>query len=243
MIDNRAGIMKHEEIPLIKNLCDRKFGIGADGLILIEDHPEHDFEMIYYNPDGTQSLCGNGSRCAVKFARSLGLIGSKTTFLTIQGPLFAIVRGDRVHLRMPDVKGISTTLHDDLFLHTGSPHYVRFVGNVHEINVNQEGIVVRYHPEFGPEGTNVNFVQREAKPDHIFVRTYERGVESETLSCGTGVTASALAAGLGMKSGIIHIQTLGGSLEVQFEQVHKGVFRNIYLIGPAEKVFEGVIEV
>jgi diaminopimelate epimerase len=199
--------------------------------------------MVYYNPDGSQSLCGNGSRCAVKFAMALGIVGLETTFLTIEGPLFAKVRGDLIQLRMPDVERISPAMQNGLFLHTGSPHFVRFVDNVHGINVYKEGKALRYHKEFSPGGTNVNFVQWEAKPDRIIVRTYERGVENETLSCGTGVTASALATGSEMTSGKIHIKTLGGNLEVWFEQVEKGVFRNIYLIGPAEKVFEGTVDV
>lgn len=243
LIDNRTGVVHREDIHLIKKLCDRKFGIGSDGLILIERHPEYDFDMVYFNPDGSQSLCGNGSRCAVKFALSLGIIGSETTFLTIEGPLFAKVKGKLIHLRMPDVVGLSSTLQNDLFLNTGSPHYVRFVHHVRDVNVYQEGKAIRYHEEFSPSGTNVNFVERGSRPDHIIVRTYERGVENETLSCGTGVTASALAAGSGMKSGKIHVNTLGGNLEVHFEQVEKGVYRDIYLIGPAEKVFEGTIEV
>jgi len=241
MIDNRRGIFNHSDLELIARLCDRKFGIGSDGLILIEEHSKYDFEMIYINPDGSKSLCGNGSRCAVMFAHHLNMIEFETTFLTIEGPLHAIIENDLVHLRMPDVSNI-TTIKEDLFLHTGSPHYVRFVENVENYSVLETGKQIRESNEFAPEGTNVNFVQLKNKGE-IFVRTYERGVENETLSCGTGVTASALAFGKNLKKGKVKIMTLGGGLTVRFEQVQEGVFQNIYLIGPAEKVFDGSVSV
>lgn len=242
MVDNRNGVFDHNNLELIARLCDRKFGIGSDGLILIEDHSDYDFEMIYINPDGSKSLCGNGSRCAVRFAYDLNLIDVKTTFLTIEGPLHAIIENKLVHLRMPDVSSIVPTEKEDLFLNTGSPHYIRFVENVESYNVFQTGKEIRDSNEFAPEGTNVNFVQMKNK-DEIFVRTYERGVENETLSCGTGVTASALAFGMNSKKGEVKIMTLGGELVVRFEQVQKGMFQNIFLIGPAEKVFEGTLEI
>jgi diaminopimelate epimerase len=240
MIDNRKGVFDYNNFELIERLCDRKFGIGSDGLILIEDHPDYDFEMIYINPDGSKSLCGNGSRCAVRFARDLNLIDNKTTFLTIEGPLHAIIEKKLIHLGMPDVKNIISTKKEDLFLNTGSPHYVRFVEDVEGYDVFQTGREIRESNEFAPDGTNVNFVQMKNKGE-IFVRTYERGVENETLSCGTGVTASALAFAKKIKKGEVKIKTLGGELNVRFEQVQKGVFQNIYLIGPAEKVFEGIV--
>jgi diaminopimelate epimerase len=242
MIDNRNSIFNKKDFQFIHALCDRKFGIGADGLILIEDHPQYDFEMIYINPDGSQSLCGNGSRCAVMFASELGIISNETTFLTIEGPLYACIKEKMIHLKMPDVDGIKYTEHNDMFINTGSPHYVRFVKNVQHTDVNFTGRTIRNSKEFQPEGTNVNFVQVEDS-QQIFVRTFERGVENETLSCGTGVTASALAMGRELEKGQIDIKTLGGHLAVQFDQVEKGRFTNIYLIGPAEKVFEGQIEV
>jgi diaminopimelate epimerase len=241
MIDNRELIFDRKDLDLVRKLCHRKFGIGSDGLILIENNLEFDFDMIYFNPDGSQSLCGNGSRCAVMFARSLGIVEDSTNFLTIEGPLEAKIRNNKIHLQMPDVNGITITHHRDLFIHTGSPHYIQFVTDVHTINVVQAGKEIRYSPEFMPGGTNVNFVQQTG-PGHIFVRTYERGVENETLSCGTGVTASALAAGSALENGELHVQTQGGSLAVQFRQEEKGQFRNIILIGPAEKVFDGVID-
>ena len=242
MIDNRNGIFDQNDIDLVARLCHRKFGIGSDGLILIEDHPEYDFEMIYINPDGSKSLCGNGSRCAVRFAHDLNLISHETTFLTIEGPLHAFMQNKLVHLRMPDVTDLLITEKRDLFLNTGSPHYVRFVENVKDYNVIQTGKEIRESYEFAPGGTNVNFVQPK-NDGGIFVRTYERGVENETLSCGTGVTASALVYGRNHEKGEVKITTLGGELTVRFEQVRDGEFQNIYLIGPAEKVFEGIAEV
>lgn len=237
MIDNRQSVFDRNDISLIERLCDRKFGIGADGLILIEDHQPHDFHMIYFNPDGTQSLCGNGSRCAVMFAHSLGIIRKEAEFLTIEGTLTAFIEEQRVHLRMPDVKGYSSHA-DDLFLDTGSPHFIRFVDHVEGIDVYKKGKEIRHRMEFGPGGTNVNFVEKRSD-DHIYVRTYERGVENETLSCGTGVTAAALATGLRSEKGHVRIDTRGGELMVSFEADGKGGFTNIFLIGPAEKVFEG----
>ncbi len=240
MIDNRNGVFDQNQNELIGRLCNRKFGIGSDGMILIEDHSDYDFEMIYINPDGSKSLCGNGSRCAVMFAHNLGLIELETTFLTIEGPLHAFIDNELVHLSMPDVTTIRSTQDQDFFLNTGSPHYVRFVENVDRYDVFRKGKKIRESKEFMPDGTNVNFVQLQNN-GKIFVRTYERGVENETLSCGTGVTASALVTGRNSKKGKVDIVTLGGNLTVRFEQVQEGVFKNIFLIGPAEKVFEGTV--
>jgi diaminopimelate epimerase len=240
MIDNRQSVFDKTDVDLIKQLCHRKFGIGADGLIFIEDHEKHDFNMIYFNPDGTQSLCGNGSRCAVKYANSLGMIGDEAVFLTVDGALNAYLRDNMVYLKMPDVKGYS--LHaQDYFIDTGSPHYIQFVDHVEILDVYKRGKDIRYRTEFQPDGTNVNFVEKKAD-DHIYVRTYERGVEDETLSCGTGVTAAALATGIKKEKGSVVIETRGGNLRVDFESDGEGGFRQIFLIGPAEKVFEGKID-
>jgi diaminopimelate epimerase len=241
MIDNRGHHFPVEELSLISSLCHRKFGIGADGLILVQGHEIYDFEMIYYNPDGTQSLCGNGSRCAVMFSHALGIIQDKTTFLTIEGPLFAEIRDSRVHLKMPDVKGVFYH-QEDLFLNTGSPHYVRFVPDADKVDVYHSGKEIRYSQKFHPAGTNVNFVQKTGKGS-LYVRTYERGVENETLSCGTGVTASALALGLNENQDYVFIKTRGGDLEVSFKSDGFGIFTDIFLIGPAEKIFTGQIEI
>ncbi len=241
MIDNRKGWIDKENIALVKKLCDRKFGIGSDGLILIENHGTCDFEMIYYNPDGSKSLCGNGSRCAVKFANQLKIIGDKTLFMTIDGPLDAYIQENLVQLKMPDVRGVSHH-GDDLYIHTGSPHFIKFVDQIDSINVVKQGRDIRYRSDFAPEGTNVNFVQR-LDGNSIFVRTYERGVEDETLSCGTGVTASALAAARNEQKGTVDIETRGGKLRVSFRSTGEGGYKDIYLTGPAEKVFDGVIHI
>lgn len=239
MVDNRNHLIDRSNLDLIKQLCDRKFGIGSDGLILIENHRSHDFEMVFFNPDGSQSLCGNGSRCAVKYANSLGIIDNEANFLTIEGPLYAFLKNDLVHLKMPDVSKV-TPFDGDWFIHTGSPHYVRQVSDVEQVDVQADGRSIRYCSDFGDGGTNVNFMQL-LDHQHIFVRTYERGVENETLSCGTGVTASALAIGFESGKGPVKISTRGGELSVDFEKLESGGFTNIYLIGPAEKVFEGAI--
>ncbi len=232
----------------IKSICDRRFGVGADGIMLIEPHAELDFNLQYYNSDGTQSLCGNGSRAAVSFASSLGLINGKTTFNAYDGPHDAeLVDPNYVRLRMNDVTVISA-VGDDLFIHTGSPHYVRFVDDAQAVNVYQEGKRIRYSEPYKPGGTNVNFVQLLGR-DSIFVRTYERGVEDETLSCGTGVTAAALAASFRNQRSPIMIKTLGGDLSVDFKYVdpsegsgHAGMFTDVFLSGPAKMVYKGELE-
>jgi len=241
MIDNREGQFKNQYRSQIKHFCDRKFGIGSDGLILIENHPEYDFEMKYFNPDGTQSLCGNGSRCAVMYSQSLNIINDKTTFFTIEGPLYAEIVDQIVSIKMPEVSGYSN-FNEDIFIDTGSPHYVCFVHDIDKVDVFNVGKDIRNLEKFSPAGTNVNFVQK-IEENQIFVRTYERGVENETLSCGTGVTASALAVGLKNNQKHIYIKTRGGELQVKFEPDGLGGFTNIYLIGPAKKVFNGWIAV
>ncbi|GAB3198819.1 diaminopimelate epimerase [Pontibacter aydingkolensis] len=241
MVDNRKLAFPASDKAFVKHLCDRRTGIGADGLILLQDHPDYDFEMVYFNADGRLgSMCGNGARCTVRFARALGVIEDVACFLAADGEHQASVERDLIHLKMNDVKGVEF-VGNDYFLNTGSPHYIRFVDNLENLDVYEEGRAIRYNKRFKSEGTNVNFVQR-LSDDEIFVRTYERGVEDETLSCGTGVTAAALVAGmLGMESPI-KVKTLGGNLEVVFEQDEEGEgFKYIYLIGPAKQVFTGAI--
>jgi diaminopimelate epimerase len=240
LIDNRERkiIITSEQIV---RLCDRKFGIGADGLILIDPSASADFSVNYYNSDGSQSLCGNGSRAAVHFAAQLGLLKNKTAFDAYDGHHEAeLLQNDIVRLRMNDVASMHHT-NDELFLNTGSPHVIRFVDGVDRYPVYDEGKAIRYSEPYKPAGTNVNFVELQGD-NTIFVRTYERGVENETLSCGTGVTAAALAAATKGYNAPVAINTPGGSLSVEFKTGQAGTFTDIYLIGPAKMVFEGTLE-
>ena len=238
MIDDRAESFDLRAHKLIALLCHRKFGIGADGLILIRNHSEADFEMIYYNSDGNRtSLCGNGSRCAVQFANQLGIITGACTFMTVEGILDGKIEDNLIHIKMPDVKEAETHS-DHFFLNTGSPHHICHVSNVEKHDVFHEGRKIRNGAPYFKKGTNVNFVELISKSE-IFVRTYERGVEDETLSCGTGVIAAALVQGLEGASSPVKVKTLGGNLQISFEKDTAGGFRNIYLIGPAVQVFKG----
>lgn len=245
MIDNRTLQLSKNDTNLIHSLCDRKFGIGADGLILLEnsDDVREDFKMVYFNADGKESsMCGNGGRCIVAFAAYLGIVRNKAYFTAIDGVHEAVLENDLVGLQMIDVKGI-TEKDKAVFLQTGSPHHVIFSEEVDEIDVRKEGAAVRYSPEYiNAGGTNVNFVSRI--DDATFkVRTYERGVEDETLSCGTGVTAVALAAYATGRTGAttVHLQTPGGHLAVRFTPGDGG-FNDIWLTGPAKMVFKGEVE-
>ncbi|MEO6302509.1 MAG: diaminopimelate epimerase [Bacteroidia bacterium] len=244
LIDNRLN-----EISLtneqVKFLCDRRFGIGADGLMLLELEPGSDFKMVYYNSDGNpSSMCGNGGRCITAFAKHLGIIDNKAKFLAIDGLHEASIdENEIVSLKMQDVKNVEIG-EDYFYLNTGSPHFVQVVKDVEACDVKKMGALIRYNERFKEEGTNVNFIER--LEDNLFVRTYERGVEDETYSCGTGVTAAALVAAIkGISNGKNNclIKTLGGNLEVTFERVLEQNFYNIWLIGPAQKVFKGTIDI
>ncbi len=240
MIDDRKQQFNENNEVLIAHLCDRRFGVGADGLILLRRHAETDFEMIYFNADGRlASLCGNGSRCAVHFANFLGIIDEKTTFKTVEGNLDAYILYGLIHLRMPDVVNIQMT-GDHFLIKTGSPHYICFVDEIENLNVYEQGREIRYSKPFAKEGINVNFV-KPISDSEIFVRTYERGVEDETLSCGTGVTASAIAYSLKNAKSPVNIKTPGGDLQISFRKMNDQKFTDIYLIGPAQQVFEGTI--
>lgn len=247
ILDNRDLRRKFSKAE-IERICDRRFGVGADGLMLIEPDSNLDFNLVYYNSDGSQSLCGNGSRAAVAFAATLGLVNGKTSFNAYDGLHEAVLLPNgEVRLRMSDVSGIEQKT-ADFFINTGSPHYVRFVENVKDYEVFTTGREIRYSEEFKPGGTNVNFVQLLGD-NAIFVRTYERGVENETLSCGTGVTAAALAASFRGYKSPITIKTLGGQLSVEFTPVdfdantgQAGTFANVFLVGPAKMVFSGELE-
>ncbi|TAE13338.1 MAG: diaminopimelate epimerase [Bacteroidetes bacterium] len=241
MIDDRSMSFPAQDRAYIARLCDRRFGVGADGLILIQHAEGYDFRMVYFNADGGEgSMCGNGGRCTVRFAQQLGIIETQTRFIAVDGEHEARIEGERIYLKMQDVQDIEPTS-EYIFLNTGSPHTVTFVRDLANFDVTTAGKAIRYNARFAEKGTNVNFVEKVGEQT-IFVRTYERGVEAETYSCGTGVTACALVSCL--QQGIaspINIKTLGGDLQVSFESAGKSGFRNIYLAGPAEKVFEGTI--
>lgn len=227
----------------IKELCNRRFGIGADGLMLLNRREGYDFEMKYYNSDGRESsMCGNGGRCLVKFAHSVGIHKTKYNFIAIDGPHEATIEDNGwVFLKMQDVNGIKR-IFGDYVLNTGSPHYVKSVVDVMHYDVVKNGREIRNSSDFKKEGINVNFV--EAGERSIFVRTYERGVEDETLSCGTGVTASALV-NAHNENGFnrVEVKTPGGNLAVEFDKYDDDIFKNIWLCGPAEMVFRGEIDI
>jgi diaminopimelate epimerase len=240
LFDNRDGRLGELGQERIQRLCHRRFGIGADGLMLLGLQEGHDFTMRYYNADGLPgTMCGNGARCMVRFAYDLGIHRTEYPFLAADGPHTAELDiNGTVRLRMKDVDAVET-IQQDYVLDTGSPHYVKFVNNVRQQDVTKEGRSIRNGKRFAAEGINVNFV--ETINDHtIFVRTYERGVEDETYSCGTGVTASALMSAhneVGFNQ--VDIQTIGGRLSVEYDKIDETRFRNIWLNGPAQFVFKG----
>ncbi|EDP96190.1 diaminopimelate epimerase [Kordia algicida OT-1] len=241
LVDNRHDIFPKNNTKLIRKLCDRKFGIGADGLILLENDETYDFKMIYYNADGNEStMCGNGGRCMVAFANFLGVIQQETTFIAIDGTHYASIEADVVNLQMQDVTTIEN--HDEhVFLDTGSPHHVTFKEEISQFDIKKEGAAIRYGAPYFEEGTNVNFVKKLSETE-FRVRTYERGVEDETLSCGTGVTAVALAMHhlQETSANTVTLQVEGGSLEVSFEKEATS-YKNIFLKGKATQVFKGEI--
>jgi diaminopimelate epimerase len=243
ILDNRNWSFTALTPERIRSLCDRRYGVGADGLMLLNPHTGYDFEMKYYNSDGRESsMCGNGGRCLVKFAYDQGIHKNEYRFIAVDGPHQAEIDDEGiVSLKMKDVRVIEEN-RGDFILDTGSPHYVKMVGDVMEMDVYQSGMDIRYSSEFAKEGINVNFVEQK-RPDEIIVRTYERGVEDETLSCGTGVTASALACYHNeMGYNYVKVITKGGKLTVKFDRTGENSFENIWLCGPAVKVFEGDAE-
>ncbi|MES2417900.1 MAG: diaminopimelate epimerase [Bacteroidota bacterium] len=243
VIDHRVSPLKNIDNNLIKQLCDRRFGIGADGLMFLLQHENYDFEMVYYNADGNLgSMCGNGGRCIVAFAKYLGIIENETNFLAVDGPHYAKItaEGNWVNLQMIDVNSIAKD-GNAFVLNTGSPHYVEEVTDLEEMDVFTAGKNIRNNETYKKDGINVNFIAH--KGDHLFVRTFERGVEDETYACGTGVTAVALAMAKHLhQSGHIEtpIKALGGRLQVNFDYDGEK-FTNVFLCGPAEKVFEGLL--
>jgi diaminopimelate epimerase len=223
----------------VAHLCHRHFGIGADGLIQLRKKNGFDFEMVYYNSDGnTSSMCGNGGRCISQFAKDLGLVNHNAEFLASDGPHIAKFVNDGIELKMIDTT-MPEKFQNDFILNTGSPHYLQFVDNVRAFNVVEIGAKIRYNEAFKDKGINVNFIE-VIGDNTIFVRTYERGVENETLSCGTGVTAAALtfASSRNKKLVDVSVQTLGGSLNVKFQPKENG-FETVWLCGSAIKTFEG----
>lgn len=242
IVDNRLQHISKNDTTRIAELCDRRFGIGADGFILLENDSEADFKMVYFNADGNESsMCGNGGRCITAFAQHLGLINNDTTFTAIDGLHHAKIEGNIVHLQMQDVAAIDV-FEDHLFLDTGSPHHVEMVSAIDDFNVKSHGAKIRYGDPYGNAGSNVNFVEQISE-NTFAVRTYERGVEDETMSCGTGVTAVAIAMHEKAKTRAksVDLKTPGGDLRVTFEKADKG-YKNVWLIGPATQVFKGELE-
>ncbi len=244
ILDNRSGNYTELSPVQIALLCDRHKGIGADGLILIHADSKSDFYMQYFNSDGNEStLCGNGGRCAVAFAYEKEIIKNSTTFSAVDGLHTAIYTSPlKVKLEMNDVAEFYQS-GTAIITNTGSPHYVQLVEDVDSIDVQKEGAAVRYSDAFKPGGLNVNFVQKE-DTTHYKIRTYERGVEGETLACGTGTVAAALAmhyTKVSAEGTELHFKALGGNLTVTFEKT-AGRYHSIFLIGPAAFVFSGSIE-
>lgn len=242
MVDDRNNSFPVSQ-AFISKLCNRYFGIGGDGLILLQNDSGADFKMVYFNSDGREStMCGNGGRCVVRFAQQLGLIQNNATFNAIDGMHEAIIEENKIHLKMTDVPEVFANM-DFVFLNTGSPHHVEFVKDVEKVDVNKIGSRIRYGSPYFEEGTNVNFIEITSE-NSLNIRTYERGVEGETLACGTGVTAAAIAAfetGR-LKVNEVNVKAAGGDLSVKFERNLSGRYENIWLTGPAEFVFEGTLK-
>ncbi len=245
LVDNRNNAVNHHHPELIARLCDRRFGIGGDGAMFLQNKAGYDFEMVYYNADGQpSSMCGNGGRCIVAFAKFLGIIDGETNFLAVDGLHYAKISasGDWVSLQMIDVDTVNKD-GEAYVLNTGSPHYIELVEGLKEKDVYTDGYKIRHNNTYNEKGINVNFV--EPMTEGYFVRTFERGVEDETYACGTGVTAAALAmAKHNQQSGSINtpIKVLGGDLNIRFNYDGKK-FSEIFLEGPAVKVFEGEVGV
>jgi diaminopimelate epimerase len=240
IIDDRGGNFVPGDSDLIRRLCDRRFGVGADGLILVSLHDRADFEMRYFNANGRLgSMCGNGARCAAHFALKKGIAGPKTLFQAYDGIHEAEISGDTVRLRMADV-GEYRIIEGNYFIDTGSPHYIVFTAGLDGVDVEAEGRKLRWSPLFAPGGTNVNFV--ETTSDGLSVRTFERGVEAETWACGTGVTAAAIVSALqgGFSKGPVTVRARGGTLKVEFD-IQADRIKDIWLTGPATFVFKGTI--
>jgi diaminopimelate epimerase len=242
IIDNRSGFFNSENSGLINKLCDRRFGIGADGLMLISGSRQFDYVMKYFNSDGFEgSMCGNGGMCSADFTIRSGIAGNRLSFKAVDGIHYASSADNIIRLSMNDVKE-PQIINGNYFIDTGSPNYVIIRKNIDGIDINDEGKKIRLAEEFAPGGTNVNFV--EIIGEGIYVRTFEKGVEQETLSCGTGAIASAIVSVLAghFDINIIPVKTIGGDLSVSFRVSGKDI-SDIWLSGPATFVFSGEIEV
>lgn len=244
LIDNRALSLAHNLHETFKLWCDRRFGVGADGVILIENSDEADFRMVYFNANGYEgSMCGNGGRCAVHFTKSLGIINDSTTFMAVDGLHLAKINGDLVELKMGDVTHIET-LGQEYFIDTGSPHHICFVDDLDAVDTYAKGKAIRTSARYVEKGTNVNFAEIDGDAS-CKVSTFERGVEDLTLSCGTGVTAVAIAmlAKRNSDAGEYSIVTdnQGGQLSVSLRKVSENVYENIWLMGPAGVSFTGTL--
>lgn len=249
LIDNRTLEFSGLTQQQIEFICHRNFGIGADGLMLLEPSEKHHFKMVYFNSDGRESsMCGNGGRCITAFAHKLGLFENECTFEAIDGLHKAIQQHEsEVKLEMIDVNSLEQISANEFYLNTGSPHYVVNNCDLKNLNLITEAHKIRYNNRFKEEGTNVNFISGGPKPNQLQIRTYERGVENETLACGTGVTAAAIAFAVHTKTiqnghNSYSIQAVGGDLTVDFHFDSKH-FTNIWLTGPATFVFKGSITI
>lgn len=242
IIDDRENIFPINQV-LIERLCDRRFGIGADGLILLQNELGYDFKMVYFNSDGNEStMCGNGGRCIAKFSHDIGISYKYNCFLAIDGPHdFSITKDGLVKLKMKDINAIEKA-GDDYIMDTGSPHYVQFLADIEKLEIVDEARKIRYNDRFKDKGINVNFVSKIN--DSLYLRTYERGVEDETFSCGTGTVAAAIsiAEKYNLNSGKSELNTKGGKLWVYYKK-NAHFYSEIWLEGSAEWVFEGSVEI
>lgn len=243
ILDNRDNSYDKITKENINLMCDRKFGIGADGLMLMNKKEGYDFEMIYFNADGNPgTMCGNGGRCMVQFAHDMGIHKYTYNFLASDGPHQAEIDiSNQIRLKMIDVNDVED--HSTFaILNTGSPHFVKYVTDILKVDVVATGREIRNSKQFVEEGINVNFIET-LEDDSIYVRTYERGVENETLSCGTGVTACALMSANNMLGfNKVNVITQGGNLNVEFIKKSEKYFSDIWLCGPAKFVFKGEFE-
>lgn len=241
IIDQRNNLFELKT-DQISELCDRRFGIGADGLIYLRNKEGYDFQMIYFNSDGREStMCGNGGRAICRFAADEGIIDKKTHFLAIDGEHEAFINDNEVSLEMINVSSIEES-GSDFILNTGSPHYVIFQNNIDKAALTDIAKQIRYSERFKAEGINVNLVE-VISDGYLKIRTYERGVEGETLSCGTGVTAAAISYAFKNKwTDKINISSKGGKLSVSFKK-EDNLFTNLRLCGPAKFVYKGIINI